>query len=292
MIKINGEIVNIEHFSDGSQKLVNIHIHTQSFDKAEFNRCFNIVWKYENESELVSLIYLVNHIRDTYTMCKNYITLRMLWVPNARMDRVENPNDVFTLKYFAQIINSLNFDKVTILDPHSRVTNALIDRIEVIPAEYYIKKAINDIIKNYCFETDFNKNIVMCFPDNGAFERYASLPCFDGFKKVVGKKHRDWNTGKIQNLELSSDNSELDGKNAFIVDDMISSGETLYQFIKKLKDCGVLQIYVYCSHLENRIMTEPNNNLRSLLETGTIRFIYTTDSLFSGEYHKIKILEP
>ena len=45
MIKINDEIINIEHFSDGSQKLVNIHIHTQSFDKAEFNRCFNIIWK-------------------------------------------------------------------------------------------------------------------------------------------------------------------------------------------------------------------------------------------------------
>lgn len=288
MIKVNDTVIDIQHFSDGSQKLVGIHI-PERLKGDKYTSLFDIVWKYENESELVTLIYIVNYIRDIYVR-SNYITLQMLWVPNARMDRVESENDVFTLKYFSQIINSLKFNKVIVLDPHSRVTNALIDRVKVVPAEHFIQKAINEITTKYTFEKDFNDYLV-CFPDNGAFERYANLKCFDGFTKIFGKKHRDWETGKIVKLDLNVDEDVVRGKNVFIVDDMISSGETLYQFIQKLKSYGALQVYIYCSHLENRIMTEPENNLRQLLDAGGIRCIFTTDSLFNQTHPKIQILD-
>jgi ribose-phosphate pyrophosphokinase len=288
MIKVNDTVIDIQHFSDGSQKLVGIHI-PERLKGDKYTSLFEIVWKYENESELVTLIYIVNYIRDIYVR-NNYITLQMLWVPNARMDRVESENDVFTLKYFSQIINSLKFNKVIVLDPHSRVTNALIDRVKVVPAEHFIQKAINEITTKYTFEKDFNDYLV-CFPDNGAFERYANLKCFDGFTKIFGKKHRDWETGKIVKLDLNVDEDVVRGKNVFIVDDMISSGETLYQFIQKLKSYGALQVYIYCSHLENRIMTEPENNLRQLLDAGGIRCIFTTDSLFNQSHPKIQILD-
>lgn len=288
MIKVNDTVIDIQHFSDGSQKLVGIHI-PERLKGDKYTSLFEIVWKYENESELVTLIYIVNYIRDIYVR-NNYITLQMLWVPNARMDRVESENDVFTLKYFSQIINSLKFNKVIVLDPHSRVTNALIDRVKVVPAEHFIQKAINEITTKYTFEKDFNDYLV-CFPDNGAFERYANLKCFDGFTKIFGKKHRDWETGKIVKLDLNVDEDVVRGKNVFIVDDMISSGETLYQFIQKLKSYGALQVYIYCSHLENRIMTEPENNLRQLLDAGGIRCIFTTDSLFNQTHPKIQILD-
>ena len=288
MIKVNDTVIDIQHFSDGSQKLVGIHI-PERLKGDKYTSLFEIVWKYENESELVTLIYIVNYIRDIYVR-NNYITLQMLWVPNARMDRVESENDVFTLKYFSQIINSLKFNKVIVLDPHSRVTNALIDRIKVVPAEHFIKKAINEITTKYTFEKDFNDYLI-CFPDNGAFERYAGLECFNGFTKIFGKKHRDWETGKIVKLDLNVDEDVVRGKNVFIIDDMISSGETLYQFIQKLKSYGALQIYIYCSHLENRIMTEPENNLRKLLDAGGIRCIFTTDSLFNQTHPKIQILD-
>lgn len=288
MIKVNDTVIDIQHFSDGSQKLVGIHI-PERLKGDKYTSLFDIVWKYENESELVTLIYIVNYIRDIY-VSSNYITLQMLWVPNARMDRVESENDVFTLKYFSQIINSLKFNKVIVLDPHSRVTNALIDRVKVVPAEHFIQKAINEITTKYTFEKDFNDYLV-CFPDNGAFERYANLKCFDGFTKIFGKKHRDWETGKIVKLDLNVDEDVVRGKNVFIVDDMISSGETLYQFIQKLKSYGALQVYIYCSHLENRIMTEPENNLRQLLDAGGIRCIFTTDSLFNQTHPKIQILD-
>ena len=42
----------------------------------------------------------------------------MPYIPNARQDRVKGPEDVFTLKYFANVINALGFRTVTVLDPH------------------------------------------------------------------------------------------------------------------------------------------------------------------------------
>lgn len=289
MIKVNDTIIDIQHFSDGSQKLVGIQF-PERLKGDKYTSLFEIVWKYENESELVTLIYIVNYIRDIYVR-NNYITLQMLWVPNARMDRVESENDVFTLKYFSQIINSLKFNKVIVLDPHSRVTNALIDRIKVIPAEHFIQKALNEITTRFTFEVDFKKSYLICFPDNGAFERYSGLKCFDNFTKVFGKKHRDWETGQITKLDLNVDPKIVDGKNILIIDDMISSGETLYQFIQKLKGFGACQVFVYCSHLENRIITETDNNLRKLLDAGGIRCIFTTDSLFNQTHPKIQILD-
>ena len=56
----------------------------------------------------------------------------MPYIPNARMDRVKNSDEVFTLKYFAEFINDLKFDTVEVLDPHSNVSTALIDNISII----------------------------------------------------------------------------------------------------------------------------------------------------------------
>ena len=64
------------------------------------------------------------------------------------MDRVKTESDVFTLKYFAKFINSMNFDAVSVLDPHSYVSEALIDRILVQRPTPYIMEAIESYISD------------------------------------------------------------------------------------------------------------------------------------------------
>ena len=70
------------------------------------------------------------------------IELNMPYIPNARQDRVKAAEDVFTLKYFAQMINSLGFSKVTVLDPHSYVSEALVDHIEVQTPKANVQKVL------------------------------------------------------------------------------------------------------------------------------------------------------
>ena len=86
-----------------------------------------IEWHFENNEELVTLVFLTKHLRSYDNTRK--INLSLPYIPNARQDRVKTSEDVFTLKYFAGVINSLGFKTVTVLDPHSSVSEALIDNI-------------------------------------------------------------------------------------------------------------------------------------------------------------------
>ena len=97
---------------------------------------------FENNEELVALIYIVKHLKSHGI---NRVHLDMPYIPNARQDRVKSDEDVFTLKYFAEVINSLNFASVTVLDPHSVVSEALIDRVIIKTPAKNIEKVLEKI---------------------------------------------------------------------------------------------------------------------------------------------------
>ena len=82
-----------------------------------------ITWLYESDDELFSLICLTRNLQDNG---RTDIDLYMPYIPHARQDRVHDFRDVFTLKYFCEIINSLNFTTVIVLDPHSDVSYDII----------------------------------------------------------------------------------------------------------------------------------------------------------------------
>ncbi|MBQ8044643.1 MAG: ribose-phosphate pyrophosphokinase, partial [Clostridia bacterium] len=119
MIKVNDIEVKQGKFPDGTLLI------KQDIPKDEK---IVITWLYENDSETLALVYLANHLK---AHGKENIHLYMPYIPNARQDRVKSSEDVFTLKYFAGIINSLKFKSVTVLDPHSSVSEALIDNIVI-----------------------------------------------------------------------------------------------------------------------------------------------------------------
>lgn len=143
----------------------------------------------------------------------------MPYIPHARMDRVQELEDVFTLKYFCQVINGLHFDKVIVRDAHSNVALALLDRVIDLTPIGEIKEAIK-LFEHYEKETP-----VLFFPDEGAMKRY-STPAIN-LPYAFGIKKRDWSTGKILGLQLM--NGELvKDKGVLIVDDICSRGGTFY----------------------------------------------------------------
>lgn len=272
MLKLNGEIVELNHFPDGT-----LRMDVDVFKYSDYRDLYRINWKFENNEELVGLIYLVKHIRRF--MENTPIILYMDYIPNARMDRVKNNNDVFTLKYFSEIINSLNFEEVIVCDPHSSVSEALIDHLFISDIEPIVSDVIKEINEN---------NVVVYFPDNGAAKKYEGL--FKGCKTVYGIKHRDWNTGKIQGLEVVTNGIDLKDKIILMFDDIVSYGGSLYYSALKLKELGVGKIYAYATHTENSILDKEKGTLIKLLEDGTVERLFTTSSLFTGEHEKITVL--
>ena len=69
-----------------------------------------------------------------------------------------------------------------------------------------------------------------------------------------------------------------------IVDDICSKGGTFYHSAKKLKALGAKNIYLYITHCENTILEG------DLINSGLIKEIYTTDTIFTKKHDLIKVL--
>lgn len=227
-----------------------------------------LLWKYEGDEELVRLFYTVNHLRN---LGYKHICLDVPYIPNARMDRTKNDDEVFTLKYFAEFINSLEFEKVYVRDPHSSVSVALINNVVIDNCADYIRQ---------CIEAISSENLIMYYPDEGAMKRYSELV---NRQYTFGVKKRDWRTGTILGITLM-DSEIVKGKDVLIVDDICSKGGTFYHSSKALKDAGVNNIYLYVTHCENTI------HKGNLLDSDLVKHIYTTNSILTQPCEKITIL--
>lgn len=258
------EVVEDKSFPDGTalMKINASDLFSGRFTKAD------IKWFYENEKELVRLIYLVGCLR---TRNIHRITLLMPYVPNARQDRVKDCHDVFTLKYFANVINKLYFDTVTILDPHSHVCEALLDRVNILSPKKYISMAI-----------DKYKPDMLFFPDEGAMKRYTGII---EYPFAFGVKERDWKTGKIADLSIICNQFDVKDKNVLIVDDICSRGGTFFFSAKKLKELGAKNVYLYVTHCENTILEG------ELLKSDILSGVTTTNSIFTESHEKIGVIE-
>ena len=273
MIRIDSNIAPEEEilkptvFPDGTKLL--------KFDAAREE--YTITWLYDNDDELFQLIALTKHLKNKG--CK--VWLNLPYVPNARMDRVKNKEEVFTLKYFAEVINWLGFEEVRISNPHSTVSEALFDRVSV---DF---DCVYEDVKMALHLSATDKDVVLYFPDEGACKRYSDLLAPLGLPVAFGIKKRDWKTGKILGIDIAG-YDELEGKNVLMVDDICAYGGTFYYSACKLKDLGANEISCYVTHLENSVMDKEKGKL---IQGDLIKTIYATNSIFRGmASNKIKII--
>lgn len=283
MIKVNNRELNLGTFPDGTAALLDVPMNF--LDIADSCKNINIHWHYENDGEFLTICYLVNHYRQKFGKNVTY-NLYLPYVPNARMDRVKNDNEVFTLKWFAKMLNGLDFDNVYVLDPHSDVSCALIDNVHVHNADNYISDTIDDI--SYTDDDFKNENLVIYFPDAGAYKRYKDVIYLKKYTKVYGEKVRDWKTGQILGLKVVdeagveiTDENALKDKTVLMIDDIISYGGTLYYSALKLKGMNPNKIYAYVTHTETNSLWNPiKGKFIELLQDKTVTKLYTTNSIY------------
>lgn len=156
------------------------------------------------------------------------------YIPYARQDRVANPGEALSIKVFADILNSLNFKQVVVLDPHSDVGTALINNIRVLP-QWEV------------FADSTPVDVDLISPDAGALKKIYKLQeavSNLGVKVPVrtATKHRDTQTGLISNTTLDG---EPINKTCVVVDDICDGGGTflaLASILKKQYDKRILMV--------------------------------------------------
>lgn len=89
------------------------------------------------------------------------------------------------------------------------MATALIDNVLVVQPNELIQKAIDAIGED---------DLLLCYPDEGAAKRYSELL---EAEYIFGIKHRNWRTGKIERLELTTP-ERVAGRTVLIVDDICS----------------------------------------------------------------------
>jgi len=207
MILVNDDVIIPERFPDGTFRLMNIPMSEYEDDK---NIRFR--WEFENNEEMILLYMLSKHYRE-HGRTVQYLDLP--YVPNARMDRVKSQFEAFTLKYFCEFINSLNFTQVIVFDPHSQVTINLLDRCRVFTPERDIMVLMDRLIL-------LEKVSHILYPDAGAMKRYSGgLP----YHFLQGEKRRNWETGRIDGITIDIPEGDV-VTGVLIVDDLCSYGGT------------------------------------------------------------------
>jgi ribose-phosphate pyrophosphokinase len=289
MIKVNGFEIQKEYFPDNTLRLLNFDENVINWP---LNQEIDITWLYEGDYEISMLLFLTKHIKETFETYSK-IKLILPYVPNARMDRTKSDCEVFTLKYFCDFINYLDFDRVEIFDPHSDVTPALIKNVKVITPNKMIGDVLDEI--EYTNDTPIYKGTtIIYFPDAGAMKRYKDMPRLKGYEIIYGEKDRDWRTGKIVGLKVFNQKGEriddmegyLEGQSVLMIDDIISYGGTLAYSADALKAIGASHIYIYASHVENSISDGTINKVKERLDNETITEVFTTNSLFDTKKYE------
>jgi ribose-phosphate pyrophosphokinase len=186
-------------------------------------------WIFQKNSDILELLLFCNAVHEAGMHIGE---LTIPYVPFGRQDRVAVHGECFSLKVFAELINSVNAAKVNIYDPHSDVTPALIKDCHVIH-----QHEIFDPLLNAHFDND---NYFLVCPDGGALKKiYKLLPGLNMCDGVLEcSKVRDVKTGEIINTKINvaaNVAADLIGSTCVIVDDICDGGRTFIEIARILK---------------------------------------------------------
>lgn len=223
MIELNGVKIEPTIFPDKTSQVWKI-------EESAFKPLNSIIWYFENESEVMHLCQL-KFLLDTKGLPAN---LYLPYLPYGRQDKKISNESTFALRVFADIIKSLQFEEISVLDAHSELFLELTGAENVYPL-VEIETAID------AFKPD-----VIGYPDRGAARRYNYKIYMD---QVIGEKSRDPLTGRIDYDGVHVEHGvDIKNKRVLTVDDLCDGGMTFILFTKLLKERGVGEVGLYTTH--------------------------------------------
>lgn len=253
---INNKKMTIKRYSSKEMKLQNDYLNS-------FIRDNKVDIIYNNEISIFELLIILNY----YKSLNVKVNLTLSYLPYQRMDH-PNTNNTETIKNVANIFNSLNLDNLLICEPHCEL-NYFKNAKKISIIEKLFNKVTNEI--NF----DKQKDLVI-FTDKGSVKKFSNLT--DNY--AYGEKTRNTKTGIIESYNLVGNIKP--NQKILIVDNIISSGDTICEILKLLKNYNN-DIYILCAHLEK------NNFNKRLIENSQVKKIFASNSLTKRQNKKTKL---
>lgn len=223
-----------------------------------------------SSDHLMELLQLVAAIRSCWKIYILYLV--MPYCAYSRQDRRCNPGESFSLKVFADLINSCNFTSVTTYDNHSDVSTALLNNCRNVH--------VKDILHTKALAEWYHYFIS---PDAGANKKVFECSKHFVVPMIRADKVRDTSDGSIISTDIYATSDQLEDSTVLIIDDICQGGRTfgeLAKAIKAISSTCTVHLYVTHGFFSHKL------GLDELREAGISRFI-TTDSVFDTTQYSI-----
>jgi ribose-phosphate pyrophosphokinase len=265
-------------FPDGQQSitLTGIHAETPGED-------FIAIIESRMTSFLdVEMIICANQALRQLQHCKA-VELFVPYFLGARSDRRFVHGSVNYLKeVICPIINSQNFKRVSVVDPHSDVLEACLNNFHKMNNHFLVSDALIDISGNM---EKAKSEVVLVSPDAGAYKKIFDVAkAFELEEIITATKVRDLKTGKILHTDVPlSDKLYYDNMKFVIVDDICDGGRTFIEIAKAINiQAPGAKIYLVVTH---GIFSAGFEQLNDYFHT-----IYTTNSVKDVKFLQDKSL--
>ena len=175
-----------------------------------------------------------------------------------------------------QELVSMGVDNIITFDAHDpRVQNAIpLNGFETVTPVYQMIKGLLNSVDDLQIDSD---HLMVISPDEGATGRAIYLASVLGVDMGMFYKRRDYTkivNGKnpIVAHEFLGDNVE--GKDVIVIDDMISSGGSMLDVAKQVKERGAKRVFVCCTF---GLFTDGFEKFDEYYEKGYITSVVTTN---------------
>lgn len=253
---INSKKFIPKRFSSGELKLLHDDLVWGNFKEID------IIYN-DNTISLLELYIIIKYYKER---CFD-VNLTLAYLPYQRMDH-NNGYELETVKYIAQFFNELNLKSLKVCEPHCELN--------------YFKNSstislVEPLFNILCDNLD---DYVIFFTDKGSKKRYFNLKG----KSVYAEKKRNKLTGLIESYEIMGDITGA--KNVIIVDDIISTGDTILLAMENILKKSNCNIYIVCGHFEKNKYNKRLFCVKNLVK------IYSSNSLIKSSFNsKLKLFD-
>lgn len=207
------------------------------------------------------------------------ITAVIPYLSYQRQDRLFREGEAVSLDVIRKILEAVGISKIITIDLHSvRIPELFKIEVAHLSALSIFAEKILEIIRGSVADC------VLVSPDMGGVRRIKILSeMLGGMPYAVIVKNRNLATGKLTASEIQGEIK----KRAIIVDDMISTGETIKLATELLRKNGAKEIYVFATH------PVFSKDAKNVLQKSYAERVFVTDTIEipkEKEFPKLEIL--
>lgn len=253
-------------FSD-TETCACLDLHVGGYDVFLIQALFNPISGHSVDENYMAFLIAARAFRDHGA---NHVTAVLPYLAYARQDRpTKFRREPTTAKLMADLSIEAGIDRLITWEPHSSQIRGFYGRMPVEMLD-----SVTLFIEEFRRFQE-REDVIVVAPDAGAskfvthFGRALNLKC------AIASKHRP----RPEEAVITEVIGDFAGKRvAIVLDDMISSGGTVYELIQKLvKEKGITEVYLGASH--NLCMQPAYERLLALHADYCLKEVVVTNSI-------------